>query len=721
MKRFKQIFGVVLALCLVVTQFPTGGGKSAKAGTETKKEIVSSKISFTYEETGSSASSFKYKDKEVAGFNGKGEYEIEDAGTYTAAGYTELGIFASDAEYTLKNVVLTINGKYEFVLKDTGYCWNDGGVYKLDLGNIYYEAEKISYTSKDGKATLKYDADANLVVLLVIEDGNSPAPEETKTDIISSKLTFTYEETGSSASSFKYKDKEVAGFNGKGEYEIEDAGTYTAAGYTELGIFASDAEYTLKNVVLTINGKYEFVLKDTGYCWNDGGVYKLDLGNIYYEAEKISYTSKDGKATLKYDGSLISLFALADGSGDQNPGGDDTQKPEKVKTELTSVKLSFTYEKAAEGTATVLKVCNADAGGFAGDGTYEVDIAEEAWLTWDKTGFYDLGFVESDAGYTLKNVMLTVNGVHEFILGETLASEFKDEKHKVDFPNCWSPDYAAGDVLFTSKDGKATIVFGGNNVVLSLYVESDKAPTPTKKPNRPYYPVIVSTPTPTVEPTVEPTAIPTATPTVTPTTAPTAIPTVKPTVAPTIVPTAAPTIAPTVEPTEAPTEAPAEKPTEAPATPTKAPAEKVQKGDKVTVSGEKYVVTNTSKKTVEYVAAKNSKKKTVSVPETVKVSVNGKKVTYKVTSIKNSAFKNNKKVEKITVGKNIKTIGKDAFKNCKNLKTIVIKSTSLTKIGKDALKGTVKKLVIKVPAKKVSAYKKLFKKKGNNNIAIKKA
>ena len=240
--------------------------------------------------------------------------------------------------------------------------------------------------------------------------------------------------------------------------------------------------------------------------------------------------------------------------------------------------------------------------------------------------------------------------------------------------------------MFTSKDGKADIVSGGNNVVMSLYVESDSTstptptPAPTKKPSRPSYVV------------------------------PAAMPTIGPTVSPTVAPTATPTTAPTV------------KPTEAPVIPTKAPAEasKVQKGDKVTVSGQKYVVTNASQKTVSYVAPKNSKKTVVSVPATVKVKVNGKNVTYKVTSIQEKAFKSNKKLKKITVNKNIKSIGKDAFKNCSNLKTIVIKSSSITKVGKDALKGTAKNLVIKVPAKKVSAYKKLFKNKGNSSIVIKK-
>ncbi|HBI60209.1 MAG TPA: hypothetical protein DDY31_03185, partial [Lachnospiraceae bacterium] len=329
MKKLKKIVGALLALSLVVTQFPVGGGKTAKADTETKTSITSSKLSFTYEKTGQDATTFTFCDTEVADFNGDGEYEIENAGSYTADGYEKLGDFASDTEYILKNVVLTINGTYEFVLKDTGYTWSDNGVYRLDLGNIYYQAESISYNSKDGKATLKYDG--SRISLYLAEEANNPVPVETKTSITSSKLSFTYEKTGQDATTFTFCDTEVADFNGNGEYNIENAGSYTVDGYEKLGDFASDTEYILKNVVLTVNGKYEFVLKDTGYTWSDNGVYRLDLGNIYYQAESISYKSKDGKATLKYDGSRISLYVAEEAN---NP------VPAETKTSITSSKLS---------------------------------------------------------------------------------------------------------------------------------------------------------------------------------------------------------------------------------------------------------------------------------------------------------------------------------------------------------------------------------------------
>ena len=56
-------------------------------------------------------------------------------------------------------------------------------------------------------------------------------------------------------------------------------------------------------------------------------------------------------------------------------------------------------------------------------------------------------------------------------------------------------------------------------------------------------------------------------------------------------------------------------------------------------------------------------------------------------------------------------IGAKAFYGCKKLKKITINSKVLTKAGTKAFAGTSKNIRIKVPTKKVAAYKKLLKKK----------
>lgn len=147
------------------------------------------------------------------------------------------------------------------------------------------------------------------------------------------------------------------------------------------------------------------------------------------------------------------------------------------------------------------------------------------------------------------------------------------------------------------------------------------------------------------------------------------------------------------------------------------------KGKKVTDSktGNIYKVTKSDKKNpaVEYTAPKKGAKNTVTIPDTV--TIDG--IKYNVTTIAANAFKNNKKITKIVIGKNIAGIGKNAFSGCKKLKTIIIKSTKLTSknVKKDAFKGIPKKTVIQVPKKSLKSYKKLFPKKGlNKKIKIKK-
>ena len=145
---------------------------------------------------------------------------------------------------------------------------------------------------------------------------------------------------------------------------------------------------------------------------------------------------------------------------------------------------------------------------------------------------------------------------------------------------------------------------------------------------------------------------------------------------------------------------------------------------------------------VSYMKPTNKNAKSVTIPDTVKM--NG--VTYKVTSIGNSAFNGCKKLKKVTLGKNItsigdkafykcsaltkitipskvKKIGKSAFQNCKKLKSITIKTTKLTskKVGKNAFKGVgssyYRKVQVKVPAKKLKSYKTLLKKAGLSSKA----
>lgn len=154
-----------------------------------------------------------------------------------------------------------------------------------------------------------------------------------------------------------------------------------------------------------------------------------------------------------------------------------------------------------------------------------------------------------------------------------------------------------------------------------------------------------------------------------------------------------------------------------PAKPSQPTTKTVKKGTKLIVGTNTFVVTNVKAKTVSYKATKNKKAAKITIPATVK---SGKQV-YKVTTIADNAFKNNKKIKTVVVGKNVRTIGKKAFYGCKNLKKITVQSSIIKKVGAKAFKGINKKAVIKVPSKKYKAYKKVFKGKGQaKTVTIKK-
>ena len=195
-----------------------------------------------------------------------------------------------------------------------------------------------------------------------------------------------------------------------------------------------------------------------------------------------------------------------------------------------------------------------------------------------------------------------------------------------------------------------------------------------------------------------------------------------------------------VTPTSKPEETPKPSETSKPSQATPKPVDTSVRD----TSGAIYRVTSSDSKnlTVEY------KKTTAVVGGSVKIkgSVKVLGITYKITAIAANTFKNNKKITSVTVGsnvtsigksafekckklksitlsKNVEDIGKNAFKNCKNLNTITIKSTKLDVDGvkKGAFSGIGKKVVVKVPKSKYSAYKKLLREKGlNKKVKIKK-
>ena len=172
-------------------------------------------------------------------------------------------------------------------------------------------------------------------------------------------------------------------------------------------------------------------------------------------------------------------------------------------------------------------------------------------------------------------------------------------------------------------------------------------------------------------------------------------------------PSESPSGSPSQKPSESPSQKPSGSPSQQPGQDIKVPA----KGTKLTAKGASYQVTSAAEKnpTVVYKGSKKQKA-SVTIPDTVTID----KVTYKVTSIAANAFKNNKKLKKVVIGKNVTKIGKKAFYGCSKLKKITVKTTKLTKknVGSQAFKGIHKKAAFKVPKKKISSYRKVFRARG---------
>ena len=131
----------------------------------------------------------------------------------------------------------------------------------------------------------------------------------------------------------------------------------------------------------------------------------------------------------------------------------------------------------------------------------------------------------------------------------------------------------------------------------------------------------------------------------------------------------------------------------------------------------KFIVTSsdTSNPTVSYIGTTDKKVTSITIPD----SVTFNNVTYKVTGISDKALSGNKKIKKLTIGKNVTVIGKNVFYKCNNLKTIIIKTAELKSVGKNAIKGINSKATIKVPKKQLKVYKKLFGKKTGFKKSIK--
>lgn len=290
------------------------------------------------------------------------------------------------------------------------------------------------------------------------------------------------------------------------------------------------------------------------------------------------------------------------------------------------------------------------------------------------------------------------------------AGSYMFKVYVVDNNNYYSPEFVTGVVNIVEKPEATPVPTEGPDItnVPSVtdtpVITGEPVATMTPVPTTP-----VATVTGTVTPTIGATTVPpTVTVTVVPTEGPTATPT-EPVIIPTKIVTPTVTVAPTKSVTKAPSKAPSKVPSKVPtkaATPTPNTGKAPEKGtiivDEKTNADYKVVSSTGSNKTVQYSVYQGTAQ-TVTIPATITIN----KQTYKVTSVADSAFKNNKKIKNVYVGKNITTIGKSAFYGCTSLQKVT-GCTNVTTIKDKAFYGCKKLTSVSMKSKLTTIGKYAF-------------
>ena len=290
---------------------------------------------------------------------------------------------------------------------------------------------------------------------------------------------------------------------------------------------------------------------------------------------------------------------------------------------------------------------------------------------------------------------------HKAVLNKTYSDTWKEAATDVDAKIIYTRDGKPTTDLTSAGTIKASVTMGDAAAEVMYTIKVTPTPTPTETPMA--SPSAAPSATPTVSPSVVPSAGPTATPAGT-------NPGSVPSTDPSAVPTKAPGTPATPAPSSASTPAPASEQSKQPQASESQKSE--PKGSKLKKNGNKYMVTSASKKTptIKYTGSSDKTKKKVIIPKTV--TIDG--VEYKVTSIGKKAFRNNKSLKEVVIGKNITKIETKAFYGCKNLRKVTFQTTTLSKksVGKNACGKINNKASYLIPSEKLKKYKRWLKKRG---------
>lgn len=309
-----------------------------------------------------------------------------------------------------------------------------------------------------------------------------------------------------------------------------------------------------------------------------------------------------------------------------------------------------------------------------GDGQKDTSECEVS----DRVGLADLA-VEASHEETEDEIRITatVNNTGAAAADTTLYL-YKDAEKSEVLQKKEGLSFAAEDSQKVSFTVKKTDLSYNENDAAYLTVYAQAADGDYNEDNNTAYVVLYREDLePSPEPSVEPTAKPTDTPSVTPSAKPTKKPVITPSAKPTKTPSAGTRM----------TAAPGAKlsPSTAPAkaqTPRKGQVFK----DVKTKAYYKILSVTAKGGKVAYLRPAGQKAGKV----TIKASVTWRGRKFQVTQIGNKAFKDYKKLQKVTIGRNVSVIGKKTFVGCQSLKLVILTAPK-QKLPKNAFAGCPRK------------------------------
>ncbi len=612
-----------------------------------------------------------------------------------------------------------------FTTKMTFYSFNGNQVSYGGFGTISYKIQKQGFNVKSSKTDLKCEKNGNGVGVITYANYDSFVSSLKK--ILEKQIHNCYSKLYGKGID-EISDDLLAGTFRKivvGKYGSASEMVYTGLKTAYTGYTEEDAKKSIKEVTIIL--AKDLVNKKTkveAHCPVDISVYDSE-GNLCAQVIDNQASDVYDDVPVYVDGDVKYLLLPDEDYIVEYTGNDEgTMTCNVVEYENDEPVRSLTYENIS--LSKDKKYSNFfEEGRRQGVSLYNLNDEDGNTVTASSGEGFETDEIKAEK-ISLDKETLVLKVGENSVLNEAFEPYNTTE----------------GQVTWKSSDNQ-TVTVDENGMVTALKAGTAEVTVKGQDANLSavcQVTVMEQQSSPSPETSVEPTAKPTKTPVVTPT----AKPTKKPAVTPSAKPTKKPVITPSTKPTSA---APSDKPdadaSEIPATPeasnapesaapspaasastqpsplssarpggttspsagtrmTAAPGAKVspstvpakaqtpRKGqvfkDVKTKAYYKILSVTAKGGKVAYLRPAGQKAGKV----TIKASVTWRGRKFQVTQIGNKAFKNYKKLQKVTIGRNVSVIGKKTFAGCKSLKLVILTDPK-QKLPKNAFVGCPRK------------------------------